>query len=288
MSRSIVTDLEERLQQLRDQIEGYLDEYLPRPETLPGGERLHEAMRYAALGGKRVRPLLCLLAGEAVGQKPAVCLPAACVLELFHAYSLVHDDLPAMDDDDERRGRPTVHRQFDEATAILVGDALLTLGFQWLAEEQTRYSQPEQVIAVIQRLCNALGTQGMVGGQYLDLTQSLQGAADVKRMQNLKTGALLSAATEVGALLGGGTNVEIERLAQFGLLLGQTFQLVDDLLDKNQDAGGNTSMLKHLSEAQIWQRVHALNEQACTLLEPFGSRAVWLKSLANRLLFRKN
>lgn len=287
MSHSTVTDLEERLQQLRDQIEAYLDEHLPSPETFPGGETLHEAMRYAALGGKRVRPLLCLLAGEVVEHKLATCLPAACALELFHAYSLVHDDLPAMDDDAERRGRPAVHRQFDEATAILAGDALLTLGFQWLAEEQIRYSPPSQVIAVIQRLCNALGTQGMVGGQYLDLTQSLPGVADVQRMQNLKTGALLSAATEVGALLGGGTNGEVERLAQFGLLLGQTFQLVDDLLDKNQDTR-NTSMLKHRSEAQIQQRVHVLNEQACALLDPFRSRAAWLKSLANQLLFRKN
>lgn len=287
MPDSTLSDFEQRFTHYRLEVEAHLNAHLPDAQA-PQLETLHAAMRYATEGGKKIRAVLVLASCEAVGGSPKHALPAACAVELFHAYSLVHDDLPAMDDDAERRGKPTVHVQYGEANAILVGDALLTLGFEWLAKHQTQYSSPEQVLKVMATLSQAIGSQGMVGGQFLDLMKSFQSADDLRRMQDLKTGALLSAATEVGAILGGAEALSIKKLSQFGLLLGQTYQLVDDLLDKDQDENHNASMYDYLDEGGIRAQAETLNAAACKCIEPLGERGMWLKSLANTLLLRNN
>jgi len=288
MSDSTVDGFERALSAYRERIDVYLNKHLPAPGGLGGAESLHEAMRYAVAGGKRIRPVLTLAACEAAGGDAAHALPTACAIELFHAYSLVHDDLPAMDNDDERRGKPTVHRKFDEATAILVGDALLTLGFEWMANQQSLLVGADKTVRVIGLVAAALGSLGMVGGQHLDLAQAFHSARDLKRMQDLKTGALLSAATQAGAVLAGGKEREFKQLALFGLRLGQTYQLVDDLLDERQDRHQNASMLNFESQHDVRQSARKLNEAALECLAPFGVRATWLKSLAKKLLFRNN
>lgn len=286
LDQSVIYD--ERWAALQRLVEDDLSRHLPAATALPEGERLAEAIGYALDGGKRVRPVLVLAACEAVGGDAARALPTASAVECFHAYSLVHDDLPAMDDDDVRRGKPTVHRRFGEATAILAGDALLTLGFEWLATRQAQTSGPEKALRVIRLLAGALGGRGMVGGQYLDLTQRFDTVDAVNRMQALKTSALLSAACEAGAVLGDGNETNVQRLKQYGLLLGQTYQLIDDLLDEEQDATGNASALNFASADHIETQARALGETAGTLLDPLGDPGLWLKSLAKRLALRQN
>lgn len=272
----------------RAQIEAYLSSHLPAVDALPGASTLHEAMRYAVEGGKRVRALIVLGACEAVGAEPVACLPAACAVELFHAYSLVHDDLPAMDNDDVRRGRPTVHRRFGEAVAILVGDALLALGFEWIARCQVKQAAPDAGVAAIGCLAHALGSLGMVGGQHLDLQGEYDSPDAFQQMQNLKTGALLSACAQVGGLLGGGAVEQVLRLQEFGLLLGQAYQLMDDLLDQERDAGIRRSMLDYGKAEEIQHRAGALSARAIAALAPLGERARHLETLANQLLFRQD
>jgi geranylgeranyl diphosphate synthase type II len=279
---------DQQLLHYRNQVEDYLNAQLPKVGSMAGMETLHEAMRYTVDGGKRIRPIITLAACEAVGGNLDHALPTACAIELFHAYSLVHDDLPSMDDDDERRGKPTVHRKYDEATAILVGDALLTLGFEWISTAQAEVSDATKSIRVIRRLSNALGTMGMVGGQHLDLTQEFKTSADLLMMQDLKTGAMLSVAAEVGAILGGAGEKNIELLSMFGLRLGQTFQLVDDLLDVEQDKNQNASMLDFETKEDVQASAEVLNQAALACLESFDERGMWLKSLAKTLLFRNN
>ncbi len=217
------------LDQLRTAIEGALARHLtPGPAIEP---RLAEAMRYAVLGaGKRIRPLLTLSTALALGAPAAAAMAPACAVELVHAYSLVHDDLPAMDDDDLRRGRPTVHRAFDEATAILAGDALQALAFELLS---TAPLPPDIRIDMISRLSAAVGAAGMVGGQSIDITATGKavGLAQLERMHDAKTGALLCAAVDLGALAAAAGNETREHLVRFGQRIGRAFQVVDDLLD---------------------------------------------------------
>jgi geranylgeranyl pyrophosphate synthase len=199
---------------------------------------LAEALRYSVLGGgKRLRPQFVLLGASAVGGKVADALPVAAAFELVHAFSLVHDDLPAMDDDDLRRGRPTVHRQFDEATAILAGDALLALAFDDIAAMPERGGVPAQrALAAARLLADAAGARGMVAGQYLDIRAEGQRtkatSAQVERIHSRKTGALFSAALEAGGVLGGASQQQRQALRRAGLELGVAFQIVDDLLDE--------------------------------------------------------
>ena len=283
-----VTSFEQRLARSREPIEAYLKTQLV-PDGAPAHiEPFQRALWYAVEGGKRVRPLLALGACEVVGGERLTCLPAACAVELFHAYSLVHDDLPAMDDDDERRGRPSVHRQFGEATAILVGDALLTLGFEWIATRQAATVPAERVLQALSLLGRALGVRGMAGGQYLDVQQRFADEAQLGQMQDMKTGALLSAAAAVGALLGGGDARDVERLSRFGLLLGRAYQWVDDLIDQRQDGGQNASSLERNSRTEVEQRARLASARAVEMLESYGARATWLVSLANHLLIREN
>jgi len=274
-----------------------LDALLPRgdgPES-----RLTEAMRYAALGpGKRLRPFFALETGKMFDLPERPVLRAACALECIHAYSLVHDDLPAMDDDDMRRGQPTVHRAYDEATAILAGDSLLTLAFDILATEHSDVPRnaitPRQRIDLIKGLAIASGIGGMAGGQALDLAAETAKPDEqgIITLQAMKTGALIRYACEAGAILGGATFAERERLAEFGSAIGLAFQLADDLLDltadsssmgkaTGKDAAAGKATLPSLHGTD-WTRaqLRGLVGQAHDLLEPFGARAAILKQAA--------
>jgi farnesyl diphosphate synthase len=217
-------------------METALDGVLPAENLAP--ERLHAAMRYAALGGgKRVRPMLAFAAGEAVGADPARVEKAACALELIHVYSLTHDDLPCMDDDDLRRGKPTCHVQFDEATALLVGDALQSLAFEVLAAPD---AAPDAVvrIAMLELLARASGSRGMAGGQAVDLysTGHTLDLAELEFMHIHKTGALIQAAVLLGALSGGALEASARAgLERYARCVGLAFQVMDDVLDAETD-----------------------------------------------------
>lgn len=216
-------------------VESALDRILPGGDEAP--VRLHEAMRYAALGpGKRVRPFLVYSTGRMLGARDELLDAPACALELIHAYSLVHDDLPAMDDDDLRRGRPTCHRAYDEATAILVGDALQTLAFEVLAEAPNLSADTR--LAMLATLARAAGSRGMAGGQAIDLGavgHSLDLDA-LERMHRLKTGALIETSVRLGALAGGADITMQERLVRYARAIGLAFQVRDDILDVTADS----------------------------------------------------
>ena len=263
-----------RLERLTRLIEQTLGRALPEAGRKP--PVLHEAMRYCVLnGGKRFRPLLCLGACEAVGAPARRALAVACALEFLHAYSLVHDDLPAMDNADERRGQPTCHRKFGEANAILVGDALLTLAF-----EQLSHANVPNTRAILHTICQACGSQGLIGGQVLDLqmlghppsaTESL-----LMAVAEWKTAALLRASVLAGALAGGGTPKQLALLRRYGQALGVAFQLIDDVHD-----GEGLAQAKGLDAARAEAR--RLIEQAVKPLAPFGRRAALLQQLAGWL-----
>jgi geranylgeranyl pyrophosphate synthase len=209
-----------------------LDRLLPAADAWPA--RLHEAMRYAVFGGgKRVRPILTRAACRAAGGDPAVALEPACALELIHTYSLVHDDLPALDDDTLRRGRPTVHVAFDEALAILVGDALLTEGLAVLSRYPEGGSHAAARAEACALVAGAIGSLGMVGGQVEDIESTGQppDAVRLERIHRAKTGALIAAAVELGAVIAGAAAGRRAELAEFGRKLGLLFQIVDDILD---------------------------------------------------------
>ena len=230
-----------RLATVADTVEAYLAERLA-PETQPGEItrplRLMEAMRHAVLGGgKRLRPFLAIETARMLGGSETGALAAGSGIELVHCYSLVHDDMPAMDDDDMRRGKPTVHKAYDEATAILVGDALQTLAFEILADATW---QPDPAIRadLVLGLAKASGLGGMVGGQLLDLGAEGRfgpvslGVDDTLRMQSMKTGAILAFSVEAGAIVGGATPDQRQALLRYGHALGQAFQIADDILDR--------------------------------------------------------
>ncbi|WP_328186702.1 polyprenyl synthetase family protein [Marinobacter sp. OP 3.4] len=209
------------------------------PDETIEPRRLHGAMRYSVLGGgKRIRPALAMAAATAVGGQPAQALVAACAVELIHAYSLIHDDLPAMDDDELRRGRPTTHIQYDEATAILAGDALQALAFEWLSTDPSLTAEAR--LAMVQRLASASGSTGMVGGQAIDLGAVGQRLSldDLEQMHRRKTGALIEASVQLGVLSVEGAsagNSHHEHLAHYARAIGLAFQVQDDLLDIEGD-----------------------------------------------------
>ncbi|MFD1982543.1 polyprenyl synthetase family protein [Mesorhizobium newzealandense] len=257
-------------------------------------DRLMAAMRHGVLnGGKRLRPFLVMESAALFSADGEAALRIAAALECVHCYSLIHDDLPAMDDDDLRRGQPTVHRAFDEATAILAGDALLTLAFDIIADEAT-VLPAERRAALVLALARAAGAGGMVGGQKLDLEaeQAPPDEAGIIRLQAMKTGALIRFACEAGALIAGAPAEDRERLAEFGSAIGLAFQLADDLLDltadasqmgkaTGKDAAAGKATLVALHGAN-WARsqLHGLVEQAHELLAPYGERALLLKEAA--------
>jgi len=232
------TDLETLLTQDRSAVETRCGELL---ETFAGEhDGMREAMAYSLLGGgKRLRPLLCLWTADlAGGGDRSAALDAACAIECVHTYSLVHDDLPCMDDDDMRRGKPSSHRRFDEATAVLTGDALLTLAFQVLSALNQRHPSvdADTGLTALRALCGAAGTGGLITGQALDLKPDLRGGLEaVKRIHENKTAGLISVSMEIGAILGGGGEAVRRSVRDAGRLTGLAFQIVDDLLDLEMD-----------------------------------------------------
>lgn len=237
---------------------------------------LSEAMRYCvASGGKRFRPLLCLGGCEAAGGDIRRALPAACAVELMHTYSLVHDDLPAMDNADERRGQPACHRRFGEATAILVGDALLTRAFEVLSANGT-----PNTLAILRTLGQAGGTAGLIGGQVLDLALQAPGsklrARQLEEIARRKTAALITASAVSGGLAAGGSAEALRRLKRYGRHLGLAFQLMDDLHDRD-------GVAQVMRVGQVRRHARQLIAQATHALKPFGPRASVLQDLAEWL-----
>ena len=232
-------DASAAMEALRQAVDEALDRALPPESAWPA--TIHRAVRYSLFaGGKRIRPVLVLAAGEAVGGAREELMPLACAVEMVHTYSLVHDDLPAMDDDDLRRGKPTSHKVFGEAIAILAGDALLTRAFHLLAEvpegwDDARVRRRLRAAAVLGEAC---GTTGLIGGQVMDLESEGRaiGAADLECLHRAKTGALLSACVRGGAILGGAGAEDLQRLSRYASAIGLAFQVVDDVLDATEDA----------------------------------------------------
>ena len=265
-------------------------------------ERLMQAMRHGVLnGGKRLRPFLLMESAALFGVEGEAPLRVAAALECIHCYSLIHDDLPAMDDDDLRRGQPTVHRAFDEATAILAGDALLTYAFDIVASEETEIPAAARV-ALVSALARAAGLGGMAGGQALDLQAERERPDEtgILMLQAMKTGALIRFACEAGAIVGGADAEERARLAEFGSAVGLAFQLADDLLDLTSDAatmGKATGKDAAAGKATLpglhgvdWTRrqLDGLVAQAEELLSPFGETASMLRAAARFIAERKN
>jgi geranylgeranyl pyrophosphate synthase len=267
-------DLGAYLKERRALVDEALDRALP-PEDAPP-PRVHQAMRYSVMaGGKRLRPILVIAGAEAVGGGADLVMPTACALELIHTYSLIHDDLPAMDDDDFRRGRPSNHKAFDEATAILAGDALLTLAFDWLAEAGEAAGRPAAYLAATRALARGAGMQGMVRGQARDLGEAPPAdVATLERLHAEKTGALFRAAIEIGAHVAGAGPAELAALVAFGERFGVAFQHADDLDDADHPT--------HAAAARL--RLEALVGDAVTSLAPLGSRGDRLAGFAKRLL----
>lgn len=263
-----------------------------RPGEIVRPGVLMDAMRYGVLnGGKRLRPFLLIEAGRIFGADEDVLLPVAGALEAVHCYSLIHDDLPAMDDDDLRRGKPTVHKVYDDATAILAGDGLLTLAFDLISNEAVGI-EPHSKLQLVNMLARAAGLGGMVGGQMLDLVYEKAISADlntITTIHKMKTGALLKFACEAGAVAANASSCERQTMAEFGAIIGQAFQLADDILDVTSDAktmgkatqkdaaaGKKTFIdLIGLDEAKA-QLATKVNE-AEQMLAPFGARGAMLR-----------
>ena len=261
----------QRLEQLTRLVNQALERALPLASRLP--QIIHEGMRYCVFsGGKRFRPLLCFGACEAVDAPARQALPVACATELIHTYSLVHDDLPAMDNADERRGQPTCHRKFGEGNAILVGDALLTLAFESLSRNGT-----PNALAILRILSEACGTAGLIGGQVLDLQVISHPRAateqTLKDVAERKTGALITGSVMAGALAGGATAAQLKGLRRYGQAIGLAFQLIDDLHDQE-------GLAQAMGADGARQEAHRLIGRATASLEPFGSRAQTLRQLA--------
>lgn len=281
-------------------IDQALDQYLP-PELAPPGV-IHQAMRYSVLsGGKRLRPALVLGAAEAVGGRPEDVLLAACGIELIHCYSLIHDDLPAMDNDDFRRGRPTNHKVFGEAVAILAGDALLTLGFELLARAGMAAASPAAGLRVLVEVAQAAGTEGMVGGQVLDITgqEVSAGAELVEQIHRRKTGALFAASVRTGAILCGASEEQLAALNEYGRAVGLAFQIADDILDVVGEASklgkpvGGDAQKRKLTYPGVFglpaarERAKAAAAEAVAALRKFGPEADFLRGVAQFVINRE-
>lgn len=283
-------------------VEEFLDRLLPPEDAYP--PTLHRAMRYSLFaGGKRVRPLLTLAAGEAVGGEDDEALPLACGIEMIHTYSLIHDDLPAMDDDDLRRGKPTCHRVFGEAMAILAGDALLTMAFQVMGDLSLYPDRvdPLRVLAAAKEVAKAAGPAGMVGGQVVDLEMEgeMEGSEETLQWIHLhKTAAMVSASLKAGALVAGGGEDTVEILGEYGRLVGLAFQIVDDILGYEGDPRklgkpvGRDVQRGKLTYPMFYgletskSKARELVEAGVAVLAPLGDRAWFLRELAYHVLER--
>ncbi|WP_020656543.1 polyprenyl synthetase family protein [Massilia niastensis] len=287
--------------EVQAEVEGALDSFLPAAASVP--HKLHEAMRYTALGGgKRVRPLLAYASGALFGGDRGALARVASAVEMIHVYSLVHDDMPCMDDDDLRRGKPTVHVAYDEATALLVGDTLQAQAFQVLADTDTGAVPPARLVTMLRLLAEAAGSTGMCGGQAIDLDSV--GLAltrdELERMHQLKTGAMLRVSVILGALAGRDLAPrELEALAAYSKAIGLAFQVVDDVLDATADSAtlGKTAGKDAADNKPTYVSIlglepsRALAEQlrreAHEALAPFGEQAQRLRELADLIVQRK-
>jgi farnesyl diphosphate synthase len=295
----IESDFQAWMGGIQARLEHALARLLPAAHIAPG--RLHEAMRYATLeGGKRVRPLLVFAAGEVAAAAPERLELAACAVELIHAYSLVHDDLPCMDNDVLRRGKPTVHVEFDQATALLVGDALQSTAFQLLADHRLA-DDPRAQLEMVKTLAIAAGSRGMAGGQQIDLesTGKTLTLPELEFMHIHKTGALIRAAVTLGAACGLTDSSQKNSLDRYGKAMGLAFQVVDDVLDYDgststlgKTAGkdsrqGKPTYVSTLGSARARELADELRAEALGALEGLGGRARRLAQLADFIVLRK-
>lgn len=279
-------------------IDAALEELLPGDDDCP--ETLHRAMRYSTLaGGKRLRPILCLAACRAIGGDEDVALATACALEMIHTYSLIHDDLPCMDDDDLRRGRPTLHRAFSEGAAVLAGDGLLTLAFEIVGADERLTDQ--QVRRIIIQLATGAGCRGMVGGQQADLDAEGKAVSpeELEYIHSHKTGALLTASVLSGAIAGVAEEEQLKQLKEYGMAIGLAFQIKDDLLDvegESSKLGKSTGQDKKAGKATypaVWgieasrEKLSQAITRALTSLEGFGEEAEPLRQIARFIANRE-
>ncbi len=299
MSEPAPESIERYIEEQRALVDGELERLLPPAAEFPAV--IHQAMRYSVFaGGKRLRPILCLESGRLFVAQDGL-LPFAAAIELIHTYSLIHDDLPALDNDDFRRGKPTCHRAFDEATAILAGDALLTLAFEILSS-CGRVSDARRIL-VIGDLSHAIGTRaGMVAGQVVDLetTGRPTDARTLEFIHSAKTGSLIRAAARAGALYVGAPDDDLARITLYGERVGLAFQIVDDLLDVfgSKESLGKTAGKDGRQRKATYPALHGVAEsrriaerlasEACEALEPYGPRAAKLCQIARYLIARKS
>lgn len=296
-------DLKAYLKERCTLVDEALDRFLPKADELPFS--LHKSMRYSVFaGGKRIRPILMLAACDAVGGDISLAMPAACAMEMIHTYSLIHDDLPAMDDDDFRRGNPTNHKVFGEAIAILAGDALLTEAFILMSRVEPSASlPPESVLRVIQEISRCAGSHGMVGGQVVDMESEGKAEMDLATVQYIhthKTGALIKASVKAGAILGGADEARLASLTTYGEAIGLAFQIADDILDIEgtteeigKDAGSDEARGKAtypavMGLAESKKRAVELVDMALESLAGFDHRADPLRDIATYIVKRKS
>lgn len=295
-------DIKKYLREKGSLVEEALDRYLPKETDMPA--TIHKAMRYSMMaGGKRIRPILCIASCEAVGGGAETAMPVACALEMIHTYSLIHDDLPAMDNDDFRRGRPTNHKVFGDAIAILAGDALLTEAFRVMTDSILQKSvKPGIILDVVNDISWAAGSFGMVGGQVVDM-ESEGKEIDLPTLEYLhtrKTGALLLTSIKSGARLGGGTVGQIEALTKYGECIGLAFQIADDILDIEgsqeeigKDVGSDLEKKKAtypaiLGMSESKDRARELMNMAIDALGIFDEKAEPLRRIAKYIVERRS
>lgn len=292
-------NLPEYLEARRKLVDEALERFLPPAEEWP--RELNEAMRYSIFaGGKRLRPILALAAAEALEKDFSAVLPMACALEMIHTYSLIHDDLPSMDDDDLRRGRPTNHKVFGEAIAILAGDSLLSEAFRLITLSQNR-AKAEATLEVVSRIAQAIGPRGMVGGQVQDLLSEKKKISpeELEHLHRHKTGKLIQVAVEAGSILSEADPASLEALSRFGECIGLSFQIADDVLDIEggeeigKDIGSDVAKEKAtypsiLGLEESRRLARQLTEEALAALRTFGPSADPLREIARYVVYRKN
>jgi geranylgeranyl diphosphate synthase type II len=299
LSSTPAFDLKRFFNERRTLIDGALDGLLPRESVEPVS--VHKAIRWSVFaGGKRFRPILLLTTGEAFGANPEELLATACALEMIHTYSLIHDDLPSMDNDELRRGRPTCHIRFDEATAILAGDALQTLAFQIIAEESLLMA--EKRVLLVSELGRAAGTpEGMVAGQARDLEAESRvvTSGELEQIHRLKTAALIIAAARCGAIIAEATDPELEAVGKYAAQLGLLFQITDDLLDitatvetlgktPGKDARAQKATYPSLYGIETaHQRANIVHQEACAVLDQIDRPTERLRAIADFILKRQ-
>jgi len=292
-------DLKSYLENRRKIVDEALVKVLPPNTQWP--EKLHESMHYSlCAGGKRLRPILAIAGAEAVGSPMEKILPFACALEMIHTYSLIHDDLPAMDDDDLRRGQPTNHKIFGEAMAILAGDSLLTEAFRLMANASVNGNAPA-TLEVISRIAKASGSLGMAGGQALDLMSEKKkiSVEELERLHRHKTGKLIQVAVEAGAIMGGASPLQLQSLSTYGECIGLSFQIADDVLDIEggeeigKDIGSDIANEKAtypsiIGLEQSKKLAHEITQKALDALQNFDAKADPLREIARYVVYRKN